>query len=283
MNEDGDRYALGTMKDTELNVMSLNTWGFRWPLSKDRPLRFGRISHHLTESAYDIVALQEMWDGARETLGQTGHSWLQRPLTMTRTRGRRMVDSGLAVKLSHGLRPDANVRDDMATAFGRHQGWDRLKKKGVHAVDVQVGDSGIVTVLNTHLQASAHHAHTRRAQLDELLEAAERSTHPIILMGDFNFHDDHPEDRAGQAALEREGFLDVASACDVMTPTYHTANPYVPSGDQDARFDRIFVRSGTTASLEPLDFGVLVNHHAPLSDHEAVTARLSLRNLPLGE
>ena len=52
------------------HLFTLNTWGFKWPLARDRKRRFQRIAAHLAERDYDVVALQEMWGGAREALGE---------------------------------------------------------------------------------------------------------------------------------------------------------------------------------------------------------------------
>ena len=111
------------MHPQTLSVMTLNTWGFRWPLARDRALRFGRISTHLRGAAYDIVALQEMWGGARRAMGTTALSWLKRPLSLAR-RGMRMQDSGLAVKLRQEFESGARVRTDLTHAFSRGVGWD---------------------------------------------------------------------------------------------------------------------------------------------------------------
>jgi len=267
------------MSQSELSVMTLNTWGFRWPLAKHRSLRFGRIAQHLNETTYDVVALQEMWDGARETLGQTALAWLQRPIEMAR-KGLRMHDSGLAVKLTDRLSDRAEVRADLARPYRRSVGWDWFKNKGVYAVDVELGeDLGRVTVMTTHLQAGKWFAKARRSQLDELLETAESVDNPIVLMGDFNFHSDLAEDRAAHDALVRAGFADAAQEIDRPEPTYLTANPYVSPSEQDERFDRIYLRDGSATRIAAKDVRVVIDHEAPMSDHEAVTARVVITSI----
>ena len=44
-----------------ISVFTLNCWGIGMGVSRDRAVRFKAIAHHLAESDYDIVCLQEVW------------------------------------------------------------------------------------------------------------------------------------------------------------------------------------------------------------------------------
>ena len=44
-----------------ISVFTLNCWGIGMGVSRDRAVRFRAIAHHLAESNYDIVCLQEVW------------------------------------------------------------------------------------------------------------------------------------------------------------------------------------------------------------------------------
>ena len=44
-----------------ISVFTLNCWGIGMGVSQDRAVRFKAIAHHLAESDYDIVCLQEVW------------------------------------------------------------------------------------------------------------------------------------------------------------------------------------------------------------------------------
>jgi endonuclease/exonuclease/phosphatase family metal-dependent hydrolase len=148
------------------------------------------------------------------------------------------------------------------------------------AIEVPVGDKR-VTVVNTHLQAELPHAKVRRSQLDEILEAVEKVETPVVLCGDFNLFDGSAEDRAGHTALERHGFRDASLLIDRPEATYLKKNPYV-GGRDDHRFDRIYLRdggpdqSGRRTRLAASSVEVIVDHAQPMSDHEAVTARITL-------
>lgn len=206
-------------------------------------------------------------------MGTTALAWLKRPLSLAQ-RGLRMQDSGLAVKLRQELGARARVRTDLSHPFSRGVGWDWFKSKGVYAVDVALGDSAHVTVATTHLQAGRMFAGVRRSQLDELVATLDGVETAVVLMGDFNFHRDCHEDRAAQRVLRSAGFVDVAEAVDRPEPTYLTANPYVPKSDSDERFDRIYIRDGATHALAAETADVVIDHTAPMSDHEALVARL---------
>lgn len=260
-----------------LDVLTLNTWGFRWPLSRHRKARFGRIQQHLRETPYDLVALQELWRGAPEALGDTGLAWAGREGQTQR--GTRMVDSGLGVKVRRGVERSVQAVKGLVRSFKRHAGLERVKNKGIFGVEVPVDSIGPVTFVSTHLQASRGGARVRRTQLDDILEAMDGVSTPIILCGDFNlFADDH-EDRAGHRSLVGAGFHDASETIDRPDATYLQKNPYV-GGSKDERFDRIYLRDGycheRKVGLVAESVHVIVDHGAPMSDHEAVAARVRI-------
>ena len=47
--------------DFTLKLLSINIWGFKWPMSEDKDLRVARIVEFLQSSDYDIVFTQENW------------------------------------------------------------------------------------------------------------------------------------------------------------------------------------------------------------------------------
>ena len=47
--------------DFTLKLLSINIWGFMWPMSEDRDLRVAKITEFLKSSDYDIVFMQEAW------------------------------------------------------------------------------------------------------------------------------------------------------------------------------------------------------------------------------
>lgn len=262
-----------------LHLMTLNTWGFRWPLARHRARRFQRINEHLREQDYDLVALQEMWNGAKETLGDTGLVWAgEEGRTSPRLS---MEQSGLGFKVRDGLKKGVRAVRSLFRSFSQQRSWDRVKDKGFMAVEVPVG-AHRVTVVNTHLQAESKYARVRRGQLDQILEAVDAVETPVILCGDFNFFDTVHEDKAGHAALARHGFGDASLLIDRPDATYLQKNPYV-GGRDDHRFDRIYVRdgrpdgSGRRVRLAVEEVKVIIDHAQPMSDHEAVTARIGVR------
>lgn len=260
---------------TELRILTLNTWGFRWPLGRHRDLRLSRLSAHLRTTPYDLVALQELWGSSSDHLAASGLRWVE-PQGPPH-RGPRRDAHGLGLKVRPGLRAE-RVRLGL---FSRGSGFDLLKSKGFEVATVTV-EGTPVHVVNTHLQASPRAARVRRHQLDELLAAAEGLAGPVILAGDFNLFRHGSEDRAAHAALGAHGFHDASEALDRPEPTWRTANPYVPKSQGDERFDRVYLRKGvrpcgTRVSLVPRTSRVLVDDAAPLSDHEAVSVTVALQ------
>lgn len=267
------------MTTATLDMLTLNTWGFAWPLARHRKPRFERIAQHLRDSDYDVVMLQELWRGAREALGDSGMSFCTDDAQTER--GTRPVESGLGIKVRRGLARSVSTVKGLVRAFKQHRGWDRVKTKGLVGVEVATAGCGPVTFVNTHLQAEERHARVRRSQLDEILEAVDGVRTPVVLSGDFNLFDHSHEDRAAHAALVRHGFRDASLLVDRPDATYLGKNPYV-GNHSDQRFDRIYLRDGWDGErrvrLDAESVRVIVDHARPMSDHEAVAARLVLRH-----
>lgn len=269
------------MTHATLSLMSLNTWGFAWPLAKHRSTRFKRIAAHLKAASYDVVAFQELWGGARQTLGATGMTWVGDEGRLNSHT--QMVRSGLGLKVRDQLAKGAHAIRSLVGSFPLHAGFDRAKDKGFFGVEVPVGQHR-VAVISTHLQAGLRYAKTRRAQIDHLLEASESCDLPVVLCGDFNLFDHSNEDRAGHNSLDSHGFSDASLWVKHPQATYLRQNPYV-GGSEDFRFDRIYIRpgkgaGGETIYLRPQTIDVIVDHAAPMSDHEAICAKLKLEVHP---
>jgi endonuclease/exonuclease/phosphatase family metal-dependent hydrolase len=262
------------MTTATLDMLTLNTWGFAWPLARHRKPRFERIASHLREGDYDVVLLQELWRGAREALGDSGMSFVGEDAQSEP--GVRPVESGLGVKVRRGLVRSVATVKDLVRAFKHHRGWDRVKTKGIVGVEVETAACGPVTFINTHLQAQERHANVLRDAVDGVRT-------PIVLSGDFNLFESVAEDRAAHQSLERHGFRDASLVVDRPDATYLGKNPYV-GGHSDQRFDRIYLRDGWDGErrvrIDAESVRVIVDHARPLSDHEAVAARLRLRKEP---
>jgi len=243
-----------------LEILTLNVWGLPWPIAKHRRRRFADIARSFAGRTDHLVGLQELWADAVPHLRLEGLR-----------RGRRSRDSGLALggTLASGAAADVHH-------FRAARGTDVFKAKGVLEGELNIPTLGRVRVLVTHLQAHREHAKVRASQVDEILER--NDSRPVVLMGDFNFYDDHPEDRASERRLEEAGFVDVAVEVGRPEPTYDPENPYV-RGSRGQRFDRILVRGGQGVSFRSADSRVL-QHETPLSDHHPLWARVEARRDP---
>ena len=240
-----------------LTVVSLNTWGLPWPISRDREERFAALSDQPVLEA-DVVGLQEVWTGA---------PWRhRRPLIRPSTTG----DSGL------GLLTDYPVHGTAFMAFRESTGVDRLKRKGVFAVELELPEIGRVWVASMHAQSGSRRAAPRQVQLkraaawlDEL-----RGDAPLVWVGDFNLEDHDPIDVETSSWLEEQGFEDAAKHD--PEPTWHTRNTWVGSGE--ARYDRIYVRDGADVDVRVLGLEVVLDEQ-PLSDHYGVLSHLRFDRL----
>jgi endonuclease/exonuclease/phosphatase family metal-dependent hydrolase len=232
-----------------LTVSSWNTWGLPAPISRDRKARFERINSDLEQPEVDLVALQEVWGGAK-------------PLLPKVQLIAREEDSGLAfVSARRKLR---DIAFHPFVVNGRFEGW---KTKGVLAAVSELEDGTDLLVLNTHFQAgrAERWAKNRASDVDVLLQAIADWTGPVLAAGDFNFYAESPTDEANVERLWDAGFEDVAETLGVHTITFRR---------EQERFDRIYLRSGGDVCLRPLDFDVTEYTEMRLSDHERVRATI---------
>jgi endonuclease/exonuclease/phosphatase family metal-dependent hydrolase len=232
-----------------LRVSSWNTWGLPAPMSKDRKARFERINKDLEEPDADLVALQEVWGGAKPLLPKV-HLIA------------REEESGLAfVSPKHPMR-------DMAfhpfTVNGRFEGW---KTKGVLAAISELQDGTDLLVVNTHFQAgrSERWARNRASDTEVLLQSVADWGGPILVAGDFNFYSESPTDALNAERIWDAGFEDVAEVLGTAAITYKR---------EHERFDRIYLRSGSDVCLQPLTFAVTEYDGMRLSDHQRLVATI---------
>jgi endonuclease/exonuclease/phosphatase family metal-dependent hydrolase len=240
-----------------LTVVSLNTWGLPWPISRAREERFAALPDVPALQA-DVVGLQEVWNGAPYIFN--------RPLLRPGIQG----DSGL------GFLTDYPVHGTAFFAFRDKAGVDHFKVKGVYAAELEIPEIGRVWVASIHAQSGTRHADPRAIQLrlaaDWLDEI--RGDSPVIWVGDFNLEDHDPVDVETSAWLEAAGFEDAGA--EAGEPTWHPENTWVSNGNT-ARYDRIYVKDGTTIDVHVLDLEVVLDEQ-PLSDHYGLLGRLRLED-----
>lgn len=234
-----------------VEVVTMNTWGLPPPLAPNRRARLPRIDRLLRDGDYDIVGLQEVWNGARRLFG--------RDLHLPDEGG----DSGLALMSEH------HTVDVRQHRFRSARGVDALKGKGFLDARVELPVVGPVRVIVTHMQAG----HTEKAaqvrsdqvaQLLEHLEGIARAEVPVLLMGDLNLYDDLERDVLTARKIAQADLVDVASELGAERSTY---------GSQRARLDRVYVRCSDAVCLHP-EMALALAELELLSDHRPVHVRL---------
>lgn len=237
-------------ENERLQVVTLNTWGLPPPLAPDRSGRLPLIEQRLREAAHDLVALQEVWSGARR--------FFEHPLHLPEAEG----DSGLALM---SRQEPSHVEFHR---FRSQTGIDALKNKGFLAVHLDMPDTGRVHVVITHLQSGRGQgaARVRADQVQQILEHLESVREPVVLLGDLNLHDEHPIDTRTEALLGRAGLIDAAVAMETPETTYQATRE---------RLDRVYVRCGDRTCVHPEGAMVLAGYES-LSDHLPLQVDLHL-------
>jgi len=242
--------------------------------------RARRIADIVLASGHDIVALSEVFQGARPVLEKTLRR--QHDIVVSRPSAgrRRVLDSGLvlAARKGHEI-----VRSD-SMRFKAADIPDSLAEKGALFARVRLDGEQVVDVVVTHLQANAWLGEcTRRDQLEELrgfLGGRRSGTGrpPLVVAGDLNIPgplSDEAERRAEYNHMLRvlDTPLDAFAARPEGGITYTTTGRYVfrwrvdhilgSAGDGHLRF--------TGYQIRPL-----CDRTRSLSDHLSVAARFRL-------
>lgn len=255
--QDARAGCASTQDESTFSVMTFNTWGLPAPIASSRKSRFPRISRMLDEVGVDVVALQEVWRGARPMLRLPFVHYPE-------LKG----DTGLAIATNHEITALSAITYEDAVGF------DRFKEKGALAAMVTVPGVGQVPVVVTHLQAgrSDRAAGVRASQVDALLAWVAGFTGPAMILGDFNLYDGSALDVRTAGRLASQGYLDAAESLGAGAATY--------PGLTD-RLDRIYARAETadgrcTAARQ----AGLVHAADGLSDHLALGATLAVSYAP---
>lgn len=272
---------------SRVRLLSWNLHGV--PAAGPMRSRIARVTAVLRRLQPDLVLLQELWfDGDRSALAAAlsdlyigveddpaVRSWLW-PLL-------RLRNGGLAAFLRRGSiwrvaeHASRFVRFAAGAPFWRLTEGDGIAGKGYQTIVIANGVRR-VTVINTHLQASypgRDHPYdeVQRAQVHELLDAAEHAAGDVIIAGDLNLD----ADRLGQLAPRgwstrwtdlTEGF---ERGCRCGT---HVSR----SGRSGAWIDRVLVRTAGTGRIEPLLLRLIRNSASdcPYSDHHGVEVLVEL-------
>jgi len=239
-----------TRPDT-VSVATLNAWGLPFPIAAHRHSRLPAIARFLERGGFDVVGLQEVWDGAQKHLSAPG-------LLYPPPKG----DTGLAVASPHHATPP------IVRHFTSARGFDALKKKGVIASKVTLPGKGDLWMVVTHMQAGGgpKNARVRSEQVGDVLDVVAGLEGPAVVVGDFNLYDE-PTDHDSLARLLDAGLVDAAEAQGAIAPTYRTGTE---------RFDRVFTRSTDTVRLSAVSAQVIqYGGDVPLlSDHHPVHVEL---------
>ncbi|KAM4701776.1 sphingomyelin phosphodiesterase 2 isoform 1-T2 [Discoglossus pictus] len=277
----------------ELRIFDLNCWALRF-LSKKRKERLAKIGQLVIEMGYDLVLLQEIWsDTDFWELKQRLSS--EFPHTHRFKSG--VIGSGLCV-FSRFPIIDCLQHQFSLNGFPymvNHGDWFCGKAVGL----VKLRAHGFLChVYVTHLHAEycrerdryQPHRILQSWELAQFIRHTSAGSELVLLAGDLNMH---PGDLGLQLVREWTGLSDAYIECADYegSPdgcTLLPSNPYTDQQElkdfpQGIRIDYIMYKSGPGVSVTCRR--VTIGCEPPLgdtpcSDHEIVTATLSLQRVP---
>ncbi|KAI7877007.1 DNase I-like protein [Lichtheimia hyalospora FSU 10163] len=177
------------MNSNKLSVLSLNCWGLNI-VSKKRRFRLCAIADAISNTDYDIVALQELWMPEDfEYLKQQTQSML--PYANLYYSG--ALGSGLAILSRYPIVSTSYSRYTLAGRPLKIFHGDFYVGKGYASACVDHPDIGIIEVFNTHLHAGygdeteyEGHRLSETWELARRLRASAAQGRQVIVSGDFN-------------------------------------------------------------------------------------------------
>jgi endonuclease/exonuclease/phosphatase family metal-dependent hydrolase len=249
-----------------LTVLTYNVHGLPSAITGDDTLaRLSQIGPLL--DTYDLVAIQE-------DFMEEGHQLLDDGTRLPfETRFSDLVDpnrvygSGLSTFGVHPVLQEEGVHFSACYGLSGNSS-DCLATKGFQIISLELDPGLPLYLVNTHLEAGADLGDqtARESNVNELIEVLSGLDleSPLIFLGDTNLHPEDAIDGPLSARFELEfGLEDVCSILDCPEPN---------------RIDRIYVRNGYGATLEPVKWNVaeeLVDADGlDLSDHNGIVAEI---------
>jgi endonuclease/exonuclease/phosphatase family metal-dependent hydrolase len=267
----------------QIRVATLNVWALPTPLAPSVAARMRAIGRRLASLDLDAIAFQEVWtDDARHRLAAAGRA-AGLPIAWHHPPG---FGGGLLVLSRLPIR---SARFDMFSLRGdpaRPDHPDYYGGKGWATLELET-PAGPLILVDTHLHAPyrkdvphGYRAH-RVGQVSELALASRKLPHPILVLGDFNFADDHPE---YTILTGLTGLRDVALELDSPSATVLGRNPYRGyTHKPDRRVDYVFARDGEATGIVPLETQRIFDERleidgdpASFSNHAGVLAQVAL-------
>jgi hypothetical protein len=280
----GSRAVADVPGPIELSVLSYNTRGLPEFAARDGAAeRHRRIGPLL--NGYDLVLLQEDFVHHEELLAGVEH-----PLVVRGNGPQSFVPGyaswicpwcGSGLTILAGLAPERLLEVDRIP-FGVCAGWifrrlDCWASKGFLRVRLELAPGIELDVYDLHLDAgmTREDRYARARQLEILGDHARRASEgrALVVAGDFNvwsaLEDDH---------LQLEAFALALGLRRAAVPPVTRGYPGV---------DRIYYRSGRDVRVEVLGASVekafVDDEGRPLSDHEAIQARLRISRIEHGD
>jgi endonuclease/exonuclease/phosphatase family metal-dependent hydrolase len=232
-----------------MRVATLNVWALPEPWAKDVAPRIKAIGDRLASLDVDVVAFEEVFRAdARATLIEAGrraglvHAW----------HGSSLFGGGGLLTLSR--LPIEGARFERYSLRGQVeevQTGEYLSGKGFATLQLRTSE-GPVSFISTHLHArhSSDFPHEfqahRIAQIVQLSLASTLSKYPMVVAGDFNFTEDHPEYAIFKGLT---GLGDAVAELDLRVPTVDASNPYRGAKQHPKRIDFVFRRDGVSSSV----------------------------------
>ncbi|XP_059383288.1 sphingomyelin phosphodiesterase 2-like [Carassius carassius] len=281
---------MATERPSKLRVFSLNCWGIRF-FSQLCTERYEMIGELLGREQHDIVLLQEVWS-ERDFLFLKRKLSSSHPHTHYFKSG--VIGSGLAMFSRHRIQ-DALLYQYSLNGYPymlRHGDWFGGKAVGLVIVDI----SGLKAhVYVTHLHAEYSRAKDeylphRTVQSWELLQFVRHTScgaDLVVLGGDLNMH---PQDLGNRLLRSHTGLRDCYTETDtfdgcedghtLIADNHFTNNHDLVPFEKGIRIDYILMKGSqrVTVKCESLSTtkGPVADKPFPYSDHEALTAELSL-------
>ncbi len=275
-----------------VDVLSLNTFGLPKPVGKDIAERHLRIGKSIAE--YEIVGFQETFAKESKNLA-IGANLAGLSYHIHAPQDQRLLTSGLSTFSAYEI-----VASDFKP-FHYSSHADALAQKGVSFSRLNIPGVGLIDVYNTHFQAMKDkadgaaekallkatswiipgfdmprdeiRAHNAQILLDLIKEKDQGN--PILVLGDFNTHDQQPV----YDLLIKAGLKDSFHEVNPTNPGYTSdgkTNPYKTNPENRKRVDYVFYRPGKETEVKVLSSKLAFDQAVEglfVSDHYGVHTR----------
>ncbi len=275
---------IASVDESDISIMTLNTWGLPiWYPNSNKKERYKMIKEFVSNSDFDILALQEVFD--RKLINTLNLGNVQNYCSFSDYSCGRLEAAFLKMDCYGGLMTLSKypIIEERFFKFPIEHDYkleESIGQKGF-LVSTVVTPKCTLQIINTHMYSGSskedeRHRLAQVKYMNKIINADENlKSFPIVLAGDLNTQ--HPstltssDEESGivyDYVIDNMNFIDFDKKIEKDEFTYdNSVNRYAASKGKKQKIDYVLTKSSNNIQLEEKSHKVLCINNEAISDH----------------